>query len=130
MEPADPASDWLRDRLSDGKCLKIAILSFSTGKIVAVLLFYSSFYGLDLQCGPLEAPFPHPCCNNETEEDAENISHERASERPLKYGLVTRFSFASKCLSDWAPIQSKYLATEFAVKNPTESLICKALQIS
>ena len=27
-----------------GKCLKIAILSFSTSKIVAVLLFYSSFY--------------------------------------------------------------------------------------
>ena len=46
MEPADPASDWLRDRFSDGKCLKIAILSFSTGKIVAVLLFYSSFYDI------------------------------------------------------------------------------------
>ena len=44
MDKADPASDWLRDRLSDGKYLKIAILSFSTGKIVAVLLFYSSFY--------------------------------------------------------------------------------------
>ena len=43
-DKADPASDWLRDRLSDGKYLKIAILSFSTGKIVAVLLFYSSFY--------------------------------------------------------------------------------------
>ena len=42
--PADPA--WLRDRLSDGKCLKIAILSFSAGKIVVVvILFYSSFYG-------------------------------------------------------------------------------------
>ena len=42
--PADPA--WLRDRLSDGKCLKIAVLSFSTSKIVAVLLFYSSLYDL------------------------------------------------------------------------------------
>ena len=42
--PADPA--WLRDRLSDGKCLKIAILSFSTGKIAVLLLYmYSSFYG-------------------------------------------------------------------------------------
>ena len=47
MDQADPASDWLRDRLSDGKCLKIAILSFSTGKIFAVLLFYSSFYGAE-----------------------------------------------------------------------------------
>ena len=44
MDPADPASDWLRDRLSDRKCLKIAILSFSTDKIFAVLVFYSSFY--------------------------------------------------------------------------------------
>ena len=46
MNPADQASDWLRDRLSDGKCLKIAILSFSTGKFVSVLLFYLSFYAL------------------------------------------------------------------------------------
>ena len=46
MDPADPPSDWLRlrDRLSDGKCLKIAILSFST--FVSVLLFYLSFYAL------------------------------------------------------------------------------------
>ena len=27
MGPADPASDWPRDRLSDGKCLKIATLA-------------------------------------------------------------------------------------------------------
>ena len=47
MDPADPTSDGLRDRLSDGKCLKIDILSFSTGKIVTLLLFYSSFYGED-----------------------------------------------------------------------------------
>ena len=47
MDPADPASDWLRDRVSDVKCLKIFILSFSTGKIVDILLFYSSFYGSD-----------------------------------------------------------------------------------
>ena len=45
MDPADPASDWPRDRLSDRKCLEIAILSFSTGKIAAILLFYTSFYG-------------------------------------------------------------------------------------
>ena len=43
MDPADPASDWLRDRLLDGKLRKIAILS-----IVAVLLFYSSFHGYTL----------------------------------------------------------------------------------
>ena len=45
MGPADPASDWLIDILSDGKCLKIAILLFSTRKIVAIILFYSSFHG-------------------------------------------------------------------------------------
>ena len=47
MDPADLASDWQRYRLSDGNVLKLP-LSFSTGKIVAVLLFYSSFYGATL----------------------------------------------------------------------------------
>ena len=40
-DPADPASDWQKD----GYKLLYSILSISTGKIVTVLLFYSSFYG-------------------------------------------------------------------------------------
>ena len=101
MDPSDPASDWIRDRLSDGKCLKIAILSFSTGKIVAVSLCIVMMIPRSVP------PLLHningnaaPCGEEEEEGDGRGqIGHRQQQqqewENDFQHGSFSSFSFSS-----------------------------------